>query len=203
MNAPNDRDAEGEANELGDSIGASDKPGLSAVSAVKKGAKPPGSYWLLLPVLLPIVGYLGAIGVAEARRAGAPRVEVKIEGYDPRDPVRGHYLQFRLTVESDVAPDPLTPWQIPYDQVCLGPVKDGITSVIGFSGAMPKECSQTLPSAFVHESHRFYVQQDAAPILEKAVMDKRGTAVLLLLKPEKALVHELKVDGRPWTEFAP
>lgn len=217
-NAPGDANAQGEAHApseahaQGDNIAASESNAQSDAdargdnkrpSAENKARRPPKNLWLLVPVLLPLVGYLGAIGVAEARRAGAPRVEVRIEGYDPRDPVRGHYLQFRLTVESDLAPDPLTPWQIPYDQACLGPVKKGVTSVLGFSGSKPKECTGPLPLSFVQDSHRFYIQQDAAPILEKAVLDGRGTAVILLLKPEKALVHELKVDGKPWTEFAP
>lgn len=45
-------------------------------------------------LMLPIVGLAAGIGVREASLSGASEWRIPITGYDPRDPVRGHYVQF-------------------------------------------------------------------------------------------------------------
>jgi hypothetical protein len=53
------------------------------------------SRWLLaIALLLPLVGLGAGIARQEAALDGASRWVIPIEGYDPRDPLRGQYLQF-------------------------------------------------------------------------------------------------------------
>jgi hypothetical protein len=54
-----------------------------------------GRTWLLLAALaLPIV-WLGASALVQERALGAAREwRIPIEGYDPRDPLRGQYVRF-------------------------------------------------------------------------------------------------------------
>ncbi|MFN3370870.1 MAG: GDYXXLXY domain-containing protein [Sphingomonadaceae bacterium] len=53
------------------------------------------SRWLTaLALLLPLVGLGAGIARQEAALDGATRWVIPIEGYDPRDPLRGQYLQF-------------------------------------------------------------------------------------------------------------
>lgn len=51
---------------------------------------------LLLPVLIPAL----LVGKIMAERAAAPVYYVRIEGYDPRDLLYGHYLVFRFSPET-------------------------------------------------------------------------------------------------------
>jgi hypothetical protein len=49
---------------------------------------------LALALLLPLVGLAASIGVREAALAGSTEWRIPITGYDPRDPLRGHYINF-------------------------------------------------------------------------------------------------------------
>ena len=50
---------------------------------------------LALALLLPLVALAAGIVAAERGARGATRWRIPVAGYDPRDPVRGHYVQFR------------------------------------------------------------------------------------------------------------
>ena len=54
---------------------------------------------LILPVLVPLL----LAGKIVYERAMAPVHLVRIEGYDPRDMLYGHYLRFRFTPEKSAA----------------------------------------------------------------------------------------------------
>lgn len=167
--------------------------------------------FFLASVALPVVGYLASIGMAEASRAGAPRIEVAIEGYDPRDPIRGHYLMFRLKTERVGEPSTSSseadfrvpsPFMTYEESACLGPEKDGISVIYRFTGESPSVCRRSLSADFVRDSHRFYVQQDAGSLLEKALLEDRAS-VILILEADNLVVESLKIDGEPWTQIAP
>lgn len=146
-------------------------------------------FWVA--VLLPLVGYVGSIGLAEAKRWGAPTIEVAIEGYDPRDLFRGHYLNYRLAVENR------TEQQDHFYQSCVGAPKDGLSPVFVYEGASrPSHCVRDLPDHFVFEPHRFYIQQDKARALENAVMNGRATITLRLVGKRHVLVDQLLVDRK-------
>jgi hypothetical protein len=163
------------------------------------------SRWFVLgAILLPMVGYLGAIGTSEARRAGAPRVRVAIEGFDPRDPLRGNYLLFRLSTTKTDEPSPM-PQDMPFEpgmiygeQACLGPARDGVHVIYRYETQAPTGCTRELPADFVRESHRFYIQQDKGPALEKAVRDERATVTLVLPTRSTPVIDELHVNGAPY-----
>jgi hypothetical protein len=164
--------------------------------------------FLVAATALPLLGYVASVGIAEARRAGAPRIQVAIEGYDPRDPVRGHYLMFRVKTEKTDEPRDTDPnfensWMTYEEQACLGPEEEGVSVIYRYSGPPSPDCRQPLPADFVRDSHRFYVQQDAAPLLEKAVREERATVVLILLSPETLTIEALNIDGKPWAEAIP
>lgn len=48
-----------------------------------------------LALALPVAGALASIAANESARAGASEWRIPIAGYDPRDPLRGRYVQFR------------------------------------------------------------------------------------------------------------
>ncbi len=51
--------------------------------------------WFALALLLPIVGLVLSIAAREAGLSGASEWRIPIAGFDPRDPIRGRYIQFR------------------------------------------------------------------------------------------------------------
>ncbi len=145
-----------------------------------------------LALALPFLVYVGSIGLAEAKRRGAPRIEVKIEGFDPRDPFRGHYLEYRLAVEE---------WggaQSYRSHACVGaPAPRARQVYLHDGGIAPEECEMQLPVEFVHEPHRFYVQQDRGRELEEALRDGRASVHLRVVSPRQVMVEQLLVDGKP------
>lgn len=57
---------------------------------------------LLLPTVL-LAGWIAQLWIG---RVNMPVMRVAIQGYDPRDLLRGHYLQFRLTIPGPTAAAP-------------------------------------------------------------------------------------------------
>lgn len=166
-----------------------------------------GPRWVLwVAVGLPLLAYVGSIGLAEAKRRGAPQIEVKIEGYDPRDPFRGQYLQYRISVEDpEATTDPFRTGgmmvgadRIYRNYACAGPKNPRLRAVRLHDGAArPSDCEIDLPADFIYEAHRFYVQQDRGRELEKAVQDGRASVHLRVVSHKEVMVEELLVDGTP------
>lgn len=165
--------------------------------------KMPRRWALWLAVLLPLLAYVGSIGLAEAKRRGAPQIEVKIEGYDPRDPFRGQYLQYRISLanresESRFEAGNFIPGGVYRSHACAGPKAPRMRVVhLHDDAPRPKECEIDLPVDFVHEVHRFYVQQDRGRELEKALMNGRASVRLRVISSREVMVEQLLVDGTP------
>lgn len=51
-------------------------------------------YWLLLALLLPLLVLGGNILRHQFNLAGAAEWRIPVSGYDPRDPLRGHFIRF-------------------------------------------------------------------------------------------------------------
>lgn len=50
-----------------------------------------------LALALPVLGLAGTLIASEAALSGATVWRISITGYDPRDPLRGHYIRFQYT----------------------------------------------------------------------------------------------------------
>lgn len=162
------------------------------------------SWMFLLAVLLPLLVYVGSIGLAEAKRRGAPQIELKIEGYDPRDPFRGQYLQYRISVEgaelgNRFGDGGLVVGDRSYrSHACAGPKSPRLHAVRLYDDApRPKDCEIELPADFVQEPHRFYIQQDRGRELEEAVMKGSASVLLRVISSREVMVEQLLVDGEP------
>ena len=146
----------------------------------------------LFAAVLPLFGYAGSIGLAEAQRWGAPTIQVAIEGYDPRDMFRGHYLQYRLSTEGGNA-------QGTYPtRACAGDARGEVSPVYLFEKPEDESrCRYELPLEFVQGVHRFYVQQTRARDLEKALMEGRARVTLSVVSNTHVAVEDLLIDGKP------
>lgn len=152
--------------------------------------------WWIFACLLPVFGYGGFIALAEGRLRGGPRIEVAIEGVDPRDLLRGRYMIFRVkTQHADLG----------RMDACVLKAGDGRHSLYledqellprPPSSVTSSDCEYWIDSEFARQMHRVYVQADRASDLERALLDGRASVRLALIGGNSARVVELLIDGK-------
>jgi hypothetical protein len=153
--------------------------------------------WLLLAALALPVAWLGASAAVQERALGsASEWRIPIEGYDPRDPLRGQYVRFSYGWAQAGAP-----------RLCLG---EGCTLCLsGRAGAVtatavPKGGRCPFPVDLTASSievrpgfgndrgiwftSRMFVSEATAPTLEAQLRD-RPMVVVAALTPDGRLVN--------------
>jgi GDYXXLXY protein len=155
-----------------------------------------------LAVVLPLLAVLLGVVRAELFRGRARDFVFEIAGYDPRDLLRGHYLQFRLRI------DPL-PVREPCDDeaadCCLCLTRsdpDAVPYAERATCATARvSCDGALLIRYLNEPQRYYVPEQSAALLEKRLLSamehRRAHAVLAIDASGQAQVRELRVDGEP------
>ena len=157
--------------------------------------------YLVVALALPLLAVALGIVRAELFLGDARDFVFEIEGFDPRDLLRGHYLQFRLRVDpisereacDDASPDCC---------LCLTRVaEDAVPYVERASCATARSCTAMLRARYLHEPQRYYVPEQRAVSLERrlleAMQQRRAQAVLAIDRNGEAQVRELRVDGEP------
>lgn len=154
--------------------------------------------WLLLAALLQPALWLG-VGIASQERALSAAVEwrIPIEGYDPRDPLRGRYVQFsynwtfagdRTLCASPVgchlclsrSGDTVTAKPTYPSSQCRNQVNPALSQIDVRQGLAPAE-----PPRF---TSRLYVSETSAPALE-AQLRERPMVVVAALAPDGRLIN--------------
>jgi hypothetical protein len=155
-----------------------------------------------LAVTLPLLAVLLGIGRSEWKLSIARDFTFEIGGYDPRDLLRGHYLQFRLRlddIKEREACDPITA------ECCLcltATVRDLPAHVERATCATARaECDGALAREYEGKSLRYYVSELSATSLEEQMMNamqhRAAHAVLSVSKDGRAEVRELRLYGQP------
>jgi hypothetical protein len=149
---------------------------------------------LTLPVLVVVIGILRA----ELHFAGARDIPFEIAGYDPRDLLRGRYLQFRLKVEESPA---LESCEGPECCLCLtlrGADVPPLTARATCATARA-QCIAVLPTRYVEQPLRYYVPELEASNLEQqltnAMQHQAAQVVLAIDDAGRAEVRALKLWG--------
>ena len=161
---------------------------------------------ILVAVLLPLVAILLGIVSAERRAARAPHLVFEIEGYDPRDLLRGRYLQFRLRVPA------AGPGECPdgADDCCFcasagGPGETARLARVACTAA--PSCDFVLPVARARMPLRFYVPEDRAGDLERRLAEvagRGGARADVAFAPDGTIqVRDLWFDGAGAASVAP
>ena len=162
---------------------------------------------LKLSLALPVLGVALLIARAEiVLRSGAPLL-VPITGYDPRDLLEGHYLNFRYD------------WDLDKGEPCFGGdcclcVEPALASGGGDPKAGPRprarsircddaaSCTHRLRTGEGGPPTRYYVPEDRAQALERVVRDRRAAVLLSVRRDGRAAIKELYLDGQPWDRSA-
>ena len=149
-------------------------------------------------ILLPLIGLLAFAGRLEnARKQGTPW-RIAIEGYDPRDILRGHYLTYRykwnwgITDAAEIAfPSCL----------CLKPGATGHDDPLVFPCSVETVCETLLKGGDLF-SGKVYIPEEEAPLLETNLRGGMPMAVdVRALADGSIMVEGLVVEGKPLREY--
>lgn len=176
--------------------------------------KVPGNRWTLIGVTICLLGLVAMIGRAEFVQQTRPRWRFDVEGYDPRDILRGRYLNLRYDFVRR-GPDtcgvatPQGPFADRLDYgccLCLHRTDpDGVNPEVRQTSCeeAQRTCDGWIRSEDMQPPIEYFIPEERAPQLEAALQD-RNAAIELVVDPDghPALV-ELYLDGLPWREALP
>lgn len=158
----------------------------------------------LVAALIPIAGICALVAHAEMRQRAADRWLIPIAGYDPRDLLSGHYLQFR------------------YDWPKLGVTEEGCRFTNGQNCCVclepgpggdlmhphaetmaclyAKSCTAWVSDEVAFERGRVYIPENEGDRLQTLVRDRRAAVQITPQRSGKPAVNALYIDERPWQE---
>lgn len=124
--------------------------------------------------------------------------EVGVEGFDPRDLLAGRYLRIRTNYEVECSEKLLPAY------ICLSAPRKTVTKAPNGCSVFVKGRCYIKGGRFDDGIARFYVSEDKARPLERALADKdvKATLVISVSKDGRAVPVDLKINGTPWKEWA-
>ena len=158
--------------------------------------------YVIVALVLPLLAIAIGIVRAELFLSHARDFVFEIGGYDPRDLLRGHYLQFRLQVE------PLSVREACDDSsgaccLCLTRVaEDAVPYAERASCTTARSsCDAALHTRYLTEPQRYYIPEQRARELERRLIEampqRRAQVVLAIDREGGAQIRELRIDGEP------
>lgn len=163
----------------------------------------------LVAVAIPVLGMLAVIGRAELASRNGVEWTIPIEGFDPRDPLHGQYLEYRYrfrwtephTCGPQLPGEDLGPAMVSGCCVCLsarsGRVDPEVRQVQCDSAP---SCDALLNADAVRGRQRFFIPEDRAAELETALRERPAALRLRVGEDATPVVGELLLDDRPWRE---
>jgi hypothetical protein len=166
--------------------------------------------FLAVAVALPIV--VLALGIVRSERllAEGRRWSFEVTGYDPRDLLRGHYIQYRLVLDEVDLPVMGAADGAPCDDdsgetccLCLhADYMEGPTSVERTACELARtECDGALQLRYLAELQRYYIAEERADeltrIFQKAAGEKRSRLIVAVDPLGKPQIATLLVDEIP------
>jgi uncharacterized membrane-anchored protein len=160
---------------------------------------------LVVALLLPLVALVLLIVRAELVLKQGRRWTVAITGYDPRDLIRGHYLQFRLKWKPASSLDEQCPSTSEDCYLCLE--RQG-----GDTSARPeptmrrvysyqtKQCDSAFPAATEENLHKYFIPEDKGAVLERAIREKEASLVLAVSATGEVVIKDLLLNDEPWIQ---
>jgi uncharacterized membrane-anchored protein len=158
-------------------------------------------------LVLPLLALLGWCGWLEWKLISGREVRVAIEGYDPRDLLSGHYIQYSLALNQ---PEACTNRQKDQDVcICLDTNPTESSYSIGtWSGTCsdrPSACTVYLRGRcegprFSADVERYYIPESLAPVLSR--VPENASVVLKLDDDGLAHVKRVLVNQQSIEEYA-
>lgn len=157
----------------------------------------------ILAILYPFVGLAAIWGWSDYKSRQGTDWEVPIEGYDPRDLLRGHYVEFtynwpgitedelldatRYCIEG-TAPKIDKVRVVPINEDCAHPMESDHSGVYGISDL---------------STGRLYVGQDRARELQDRLWDRKQSAYVIVRQREDGRITPQDIIFRPTSRDEP
>jgi hypothetical protein len=156
---------------------------------------------LAAALLLPLIGFGGSWAMTHQKAQQGTDWDVPIAGYDPRDFLRGHYLQYRYQWPGIVAEENGSiPW---FSVLCIEGSAPKITRASDGEGEANAKCASVAraPDDGMGSlvDGRYYVPQTKATGLEQKLRDPKIQAVMRVRIREDGVVTPKSLSFRPLT----
>lgn len=159
----------------------------------------------MIALLLPIALLLSNVIHKQLQLIYGKTVSLSVQGFDPRHLLSGHYLVYDVLYDSDnsCADVEVSPQQ--KLAMCLSPQQH-----LSDLESIEKDCNvyllgqcecQRERGCFKAGIERFYIPDDHALELDKAMRTKGGELVISVNRKGEAAIKELMIDGQPWLNY--
>jgi hypothetical protein len=154
-----------------------------------------------LAVLLPVVLLVSMVVQAEWQLSHSKTWHFAIQGYDPRDLLRGHYMNFRLDISTDNAIESCS-ISDPSCCYCLAPGPGFEAEArLATCETATRTCAAYVRTQPLHSFSRFYIPEQGrlemeSALREAAVEDRAHLAVAVSATGEP-MIEALLIDGIP------
>jgi hypothetical protein len=165
--------------------------------------------WLEFAVVVPMLGLLVLVARAEVLLRSGASFRIGIEGFDPRDLLRGHYLQysFQFDWQGESTCGPVS-GGVPGDLdpsccVCLSADVDSNTLAQARQVACDQVtgCDGWLQAASLAPPLRYFVPERHAADLEEALRGRKAALTVTCGPNGQPAMGELYLDGQPWRDL--
>ena len=169
-----------------------------------------GSLVKIIAVALPLAGLAGLWVQSDYLSRQGTDWQVPVQGYDPRDLLRGHYVEFAYDwpLEAETAGEEDADYEIIPTRMCLygdAPVIERV-EIVRDDAALAR-CDhpiQAFPNGVYGyqglERGRLYVGQDRALELERELAETDQRGIVTFRQREDGVLTPLDITFRPLTE---
>jgi uncharacterized membrane-anchored protein len=157
---------------------------------------------LILALLIPILVLLLNVVHKQYLSASGTVITFAVEGFDPRDLLSGHYVEYRVKYGTpnscyDVAENDAFQKMA----LCLQPERK-----LYAVDDVPASCELYLLGKcrgehFIAGIERFYIPDDYAMTLDRKLRDEAGSIEVSVTKYGAGIVKNLLIDGEDWMDF--
>jgi hypothetical protein len=157
-------------------------------------------------VWLPVLGLAALAARGEFLQHAGPRFRLPIAGYDPRDLISGHYLNYRyeLDWQGESSCGPLSEGRptLLDASCCVCLTRDGASGVAArqLACGAPQRCDGWLRSSELVPPRRYHVPEERAADLHAAFGRHRASVEVVAGPGGTPAVGELLLDGLPWRQ---
>lgn len=168
---------------------------------------------LILAILLPFIFMVGFMARSEYQIRHGTLWEIDIQGYDPRDILKGHYIDYRYRWNWDNKKlENFMKRKVSlYEENCLC-LEENESSIIN-PVVYPIECNENVKckaklkghlvgnlkdNNFITGIEKFYIAEKKASSLERALRTKKASIQFRINHQGRAVLVDLFLDGKNW-----
>jgi uncharacterized membrane-anchored protein len=168
---------------------------------------------LIFALAFPLAVFIAITIYKQAKITMGQEIILPISGFDPRNILAGHYLIFRIDygLGDDTA---CSDWENDSKAyVCMNKDVDkpdeyhsSLTTYTTEADILADRCTAIIKGKcekgrFTANIEKFYIPEENARSLDRAVRNRQGKIVLSVTKGGSVAVKDLLIDGKSWRKY--